>query len=203
MWVHYSSTRNDLAGWIKKALTSQGQQSLDTGISCIRSHIGIPGNEIADKEAGIRSFTGQLLSQTHTATEGGIRQAHKAARATYRSRPTLGLGQLTQWPRRALSAYTWTRTNRGPMRQWLHHIKLAADPSCAACHHPQQDRIHIVFHCPALQTQRLRTIGTREGDSWEHLDRPLLIKSRTEANQQQDGREAFFLEIFNFLTQHS
>lgn len=157
-------------------------------------------NEIADREAAIRNFTGQLFSEPHTATYAGIKQLHKQARATHRSMPTMGLGRLTQWSRRALSAYTWTRTNRGPMKQWLHQIRKADDPRCPACQHHTQDGQHIVFHCPALRTQCNKLIGTREGDSWQHLDHPILIKHTREVKKQQDGTETFFEEVFNFLT---
>ena len=86
------------------------------------------------------------------------------------------------------------------MKEWLHKIQKADDPRCPACQHPTQDGQHIVFHCPALGTQRNKLIGTREGDSWEHLDRPILIKHARDVNRQQDGTEAFFEEVYNFLS---
>ena len=144
---------------------------------------------------------GQLLSEPYTATHAGIQQLHKEARASHRARASLGLGRLTLWDRRALSAYTWTRTDRGPMRKWLFHINKSDTPTCTACQHHTQDvdGEHIVFHCPALEPTRTRYIGTRSADTWQALDRPLLIKSTTEVNRQEDGTEAFFLAVFNFL----
>ena len=91
-----TAPRSGIERAIKRMLASRGQQNLDTGISWIRAHIGIPGNEAADREAGLKSFVGQILRQELTATEGGIRQATKAARASYRSVPSLGLGQVVQ-----------------------------------------------------------------------------------------------------------
>ena len=192
--------RSGIEKAIKRTITERGRPNLTTGISWVRSHIGITGNELAGKAAGQRSFTGQLLSEPYTATTAGIRQLHKEARVTHRARTTLGLGRLTQWNRRALSAYTWTRTNRGPMRQWLFQINKIDNPTCTACQHHTQDGDHVVFHCPALRSQRTHLIGMRQGETWEDIDRPLWIKSTTEVNRQQDGTEAFFMEVFNFLT---
>ena len=107
-------------------------------------------NEIADREAAITSFTGQLFNEPHTITYAGIRQMHTQARAEHRCKQSMDLGKLTQWGRRGLSAYTWTRTNCGPMKEWLHKIRKADDARCTACQHYTQDGQHIMFHCPAL-----------------------------------------------------
>ena len=193
------STHSSIKTAIKRLLTIRGENSLDTGIAWVRSHIGVTGNEIADEACARRSFTGQLLSEPQIATEAGIRQTHKQARATWRARATTGLERLTQWGRQALSAYTQTRTNRVPMKACLYKIGTADDPRCPACSHPTQDGDHIVFHCPALRAQRDRLIGTRGGDSWSHLDHPLLIKLTPEDNELQDGTELFCKAVFDVL----
>ena len=129
---------------------------------------------------------------------------HKQVRATHRARPSLGMDRLTQWHRCALSAYTWTRTNRGPMRQWLFKINKADDLRCPACQHHTQGGDHIVFHCPALQPQRFQLIGTRDGDAWEHLDHPLLIKAPQRQTDNRTGQRLsswqFSISLPNFPT---
>lgn len=57
---------------IKQAIAKRGSQNLDTSISWVWSHIGIPGNELADKAVEQRRFTRQLLSEPYTATAAGI-----------------------------------------------------------------------------------------------------------------------------------
>ena len=134
------------------------------------------------------------------ATERDMRQASKATRQQQRQNQAYGLGRCTDWPRRALSAYTWMRTNKRPQRRWLHHIGKAGGKECS-CGHDTQDGHHFTFLCPLYETTKRRLIGARESDSWESLDKPLLIKGREEGREHYaDGVELFFLYIFAQLT---
>ena len=112
----------------------------------------------------------------------------------------MGRGRLTHCGRRALSAYTCTRINRGPIQVWLNKIRNANGLRCPVCQHHTQDGQHIVFHCPTLSIQHSELIGTREGTYWEHLDRPILIKHTREVKRQPDGTERFFEQVYNFLS---
>ena len=199
------SPRSGIEVRIKRALRQRGSSQMDTGTSWVRAHIGINGNEKADTEAGIRSHLGQLLSEPGTATEAGIRQLSKQARAAHRSTPSLGLGKRTMWPRQPLSAYTWMRTNRGPgpMRALEPgSTKLARQTALNVQPAPTtQYGRHIVFHCPALTQQRNRLIGAREVDDreWADLDRPILIRDTQSPNEYRDGVQDFFHVIFNLF----
>ena len=192
-------TRSDIESQIKHELAKRAAAQMDTGVSWVRSYIGIKGNEVADREAGLCSYSGQLLSKPYTATEAGIRQHTKQARASARIVPSTGIGNQMTWPRQALSAYTWARTNRGPFKYWLHKIGKADSPNCPACDHHAQDGFHVTFQCPALAHHRNRLMGAREGDTWAHLDRPILIKYTQDPNRQQDGVQDFFHVIFTLF----
>ena len=90
---------------IKTALRRRQALSLDTGITWVRAHIGIRGNELADQHATFQSWLGEVsgAGARRTATEGGIRRVAKAARKEERSVAIAGygLGGKVQWGRRA------------------------------------------------------------------------------------------------------
>ena len=130
-------------------------QKLDTGISWVRAHIGISGNELADQHATFHSFRGAIAGDKRTATEGGIRRIPKEVRAAERTAEGYGLGGRATWGRHTLSAYTWFRTGKGPQREWLHKIKKAEDPSCP-CGAATQTGDHIVSDCSLHLDKRRR-----------------------------------------------
>ena len=108
-----------------------------------------------------------------TTTEGGIRRIAKEARASERAAEGYGLGSRTQWGRRALSAYTWFRTGKGPQRQRLHRIGRAENPSCPAGAAVQSGD-HIVWDCNLHLSERRRNwmVGLAR---WEEIDRPIWV----------------------------
>ena len=122
----------------------------------------------------------------------------KATRAESRKVPTFGKGRLVNWKRRALSAYTWMRTGRGPQKEWLYRIRAAADQSCPCGGHSQSGE-HVVWHCRLHDEERRRNRihQTRAGE-WGDLDDPIWVpnddvEGREESDQEQvDGVERFF-----------
>lgn len=185
---------------MKQLLRIRECKRYGTGVSWVRAHIGIIGKEIADKQAALQSHLGRVRSSPLTATEAGIRQTSKATRASFRAQPGYGMGRGTNYRRQALSAYTWMRTNKVPQRSWLLKLGKADGSYCTHCDHHTQDGTHLVFHCPALDTDRRHYIGGRQSDSWEALDLPLLILNEEEENEYIDGTEQFFFSLFSFLT---
>ena len=81
---------------IKAALQRREAQQLDTGISWVRAHICIRGNELADQHALFQSYRGAIAGDKRTATEGGIRRIAKKARAVEREVEGYGLGGRNQ-----------------------------------------------------------------------------------------------------------
>ena len=190
---------------IKAALRRRAMLSLDTGISWVRAHIGIRGNELADQYTTFQSFRGEISRADRTATEGRIRRIAKEVRANERAVATYGQGGKVAWKRRALAAYTWFRTGKGPQRQWLHKsnqtihkIGKAEDPSCA-CGATIQSGEHIVWQCNrhSYERARNRINRTRDGN-WGDLDGKIWfpnddVEGRRESDDQQvDGVERFF-----------
>ena len=166
------------------------------GISWIRAHIGIAGNETADHRATFESHRGQIGGERGIVTEGGVRQASRAARVEARSVTTYGKGRLVGWRRRALSAYTWMRTGKGPQREWLHRIRASDDPSCP-CGATVQSGEHIVWHCH-LHDEARRRNRVHLTTHWGELDDPIWVpnddvEGREEGDEEQvNGVERFF-----------
>ena len=170
------------------------REHLDTAISWVRSHIGIPGNEAADKLADWQSHLGAVSGLPTVATYEGLRAYHKQVRKTYRAQPSLGFGNKVLWGRKALSAYTWLRTNRGPQREWLHKIRKADSPTCDCG--ATQSGDHITFHCPIVQTARTTLLGP-EACTWAHLDAP-----RYDQEEEDGDKSDLVEEFFSFLFDH-
>ena len=182
---------------LKQELRARGH--LECQIAWVRSHIGIPGNEVADAAANRCSHLGQVRGSPSRATEGGIRQINRDTRKAWRHIVGLGQGNRTAWSRQALSAYIWMRTNKGPQRSWLHRIDKAETKACD-CGHPEQDGTHITFFCHIHDQDRTRLIGARTEDTWEALDLPIDIRDENSGRQEYfDGVEAFFQYFFAHL----
>ena len=125
----------------------------------------------------------------------GICRRSKAIRAASRKIPSVG--QAIAWNRQATSAYTWVRTNRGPLQYWLHHIGKSDSPLCVCSPPTIQDGHHVTFLCPHLDTERQRLLRGRT--TWEALDSPLYIRDHL-GDEAYEATEEFFSHVFSFLT---
>jgi len=178
---------------IKDNVIQKGET--DTAIAWIRSHIGIPGNEQADRAANFASILGDISSSEDVVTEGGIRQISRAARGTFRHQSGFGK-RRSDWHRHTITGYTWMRTNRGPQKSWLYHIGKTDDPRYP-CGHGVQDGDHITFECPQLDTIRKDLLGPRK--TWEELDDPNWRKDDGD-DSHWDTIEAFCDNIFSVFS---
>ncbi|KAF8422182.1 hypothetical protein EV426DRAFT_706328 [Tirmania nivea] len=163
--VNSHPARSAIETAIMESLAEREENHYDTNIAWVRSHIGIPGNEVADKKA---AFSSTLV-------------------------PTELKGDTASWNRHALSAYTWLRTDRGPQKQWLHHIGKADSAACTCGYHTQ-DGTHLTFNCPDFQPQRTALGSIKD---WEDLDRPIWIEE--EDGERWDAVEEFFGFIYRRL----
>ena len=149
---------------IKKALLDRTR---DIGILWIKGHIGIPGNEEADKRAEFESILGELSGARRIATEEGVLARSRATRKSFRLQPGYN-PRSCEWNRHSLSALTWTRTERGPQNKWLHHIEKVPSPSCTC--RAAEESGHNVFECPRFRAIWAEFLGDK--NSWEELDKP-------------------------------
>lgn len=86
------------------------------------------------------------------------------------------------------------RTNKGPQRQWLHHIRKLDSPLCDCSDTPQSGD-HIVFSCPLHRIARTALLGPGN-HSWQSLDHPRYDQNNDDDEEQSDLVEEFFGYIF-------
>ena len=136
--------RSVIEARIQHTLDIRKNNNQDTYIAWVKGHKDIKGNERADKLSKETSIPGH--ESEGVITPAGLRAWARQARAEARG----GSGEgILRWHRRAISAYTWCATEKGPQRKWLHHIKKADTDECD-CHHQQQTGEHLVEGCSLL-----------------------------------------------------
>jgi len=166
---------------LREAILGRGQT---TAVAWIRGHLGLVGNTIADELPELHSHLGTTSLHLRTATPEGVKAASRAIRRASRTRAGFGT-RRTDWHKHALSTYSWYRSERGPQKAWLHHIRKVDDPACP-CGHPKQIGEHIVFHCPNHNSTRSRLLGGKK--TWEYIDKPDWGK---EGDDSYDAIEGF------------
>ena len=152
---------------------------------------------VADKAADVQSHLqlGPIAGSPNIVTFEGLRAHGKSIRKEVRAQPTLGLGSRPLWNRRALSASTWMRSNKGPQLEWLYKIRKGESPLCPCGAIQSAD--HIVFACPRHHAARQALLGSGTL-TWESLDAPRYHPDDEE--QETDLVEEFFHYIFAFFS---
>ena len=149
----------------------------------VKSHIGIEGNEAADewakKAAGGLGNT-EREGYATLITEGGVKQTVSAKRREERSQRGWGQGKVVGWDRKAVTWYTYLRTDRGPIRIWKKRIGKAVEDNCKKCGVQETGR-HLTFECPVNQDIREKTI--RGARTWEDLE----DKEKIEEGKWKEG----------------
>ena len=118
--------RSHIEARIQSALETRESEKLETHISWVKGHKDIKGNELADKLSKHSSILGH--ESEGTVTPAGLKAWARRVRAEARGGGNNN-GPLG-WCRKALSAYTWCRTNKGPQNEWLFKIKKTDTESC-------------------------------------------------------------------------
>ena len=132
----------------------------------MKGHKDIKGNEAADKLSKEASILGH--ESEGVVTPAGLRAWARRVRAEARG----GAGEgILPWHRRAVSAYTWCITERGPQKKWLNHIKKADTPECD-CQQLQTGQ-HLAEECNRLADARKTVRNELKAWKTRHILKPL------------------------------
>ena len=163
---------------LAKLMKTVGEREEEDGkgavaLGWVKAHIGIHGNEMADRMAKKGAEKGAEILQV---TKGGIRQKVKDWRKVKRQVAGFGKGKAVSWNQRQTTTYSQLRTNKGALQSWKYRIGRAEDPRCRYC---EDDEVemgdHIVFECKKWDNLRKKVWieeerTMRRWQSWEDLD---------------------------------
>ena len=109
------------------------------------------------------------------------------------------------WHRKAISAYTWCATEKGPQKKWLHFVKKADTPECRCPAEQIQSGEHLVERCSLLTEERGRV--KKELGAWKtryiqkqpEKKKKGPVEPEKEKEKEKDEMEDFFCQIHEFL----
>ena len=105
------------------------------------------------------------------------------------------------WHSRAISAYTWCITEKGPQRKWLHFIKKADTPECVCQQQYPQTGEHLVEKCNLLANAR-KIVKNEEMLTWRirHVHKAKQKKKGPvePEEEEEDKLERFFCQLHEF-----
>ena len=136
--------RSHIEARIQKALETRGNQQLETMISWVKGYKDINSNKranIMSKEASILGYDSDGVV-TLVGLKAWARRVRTEVRGGGNGNGLLG------WCRKALSAYTWCRTNKGLQNEWLFKFKKTDTDSCK--YRKTIIGTHVVEECPEL-----------------------------------------------------
>ena len=112
--------------------------------ACVAAHIGIKGNEEADKLVKEATDEEALIVEI---TEGGLKQKWKAIRASERAVVGFGGGRISKLSRAAEVMYAHLSTNKGNLQRWRFIIGRSESEECRGCGKGPENGSHVAIGC--------------------------------------------------------
>ena len=187
--------RSAIEARILETLETRENNLLETHIAWVKGHKDIKGNEKADKLSKETSILGH--ESEGVVTPAGLKAWARRVRAEARG----GSGEgILGWHRRAISAYTWCVTEKGPQRKWLHYIKKADTSECEC--HQQQTGEHLVEECSLLADVR-KPVEKEDMCTWKTRHIHKIEKKKKgpvepKKEEEVDELERFFCHVYEF-----
>ena len=129
-------------------------------LAWIKAHIGINGNEMADKMA--KEAT--VHQGENKVTEGGIKAVWQEMRRNERRVEGFGKGRVIGWNRTSVTAYSHMRTGKGRLRGWREKIGKEDFGFCQCGAGMMETGTHAAFGC--IQGER----WGRRWSTWKQMD---------------------------------
>ena len=173
---------------IQHALENRENNRLDTYIAWVKGHKDIKGNEKADKLSKETSILGH--ESEAVVTPAGLRAWARRERAKARG----GSEGILGWHRKAISAYTWCVTEKGPQNKWLHKIKKSDTPACRCQqerptqHQEEQSGEHLAERCRLLSRARTQ-VERKELLEWRSRHARNKIEEKKKKGPVEPGKE--------------
>ena len=149
----------DAQEWVRK-IKLISRQTSNVTIIWVPSHCGVDGNEEADRLADLGTKMDQSqIPITLAIATAKIRKrkwnpTHKRALEIYQDKKKPKLEVERQWPRSVQSLYSRLRSNHAKeLKQYMYRIDVADDPYCE-CEEGEESTIHVLMHCPKLDSIR-------------------------------------------------
>ena len=118
------------------------RMGLSTRFGWVKAHVGIDGNEKADRMAK----TGCRESLLPQVTEGGVKAYWKEVRGRERAQRGLGSGQVVRWNRTAVLRHTHLRVGMGEVGEWR-RVFGNENSLCPLCKVEEETGTYLVFRC--------------------------------------------------------
>ena len=190
--------RSAIEARIHQVLGTLENNRQDTYIAWVKGHKDIKGNEKADKLSKETSILGH--ESEGVVTPAGLRAWARRVRAEARG----GIGEgILGWHRRAISAYTWCVTEKGPQNKWLHKLKKSDTPACRCQQQEEQSGEHLAARC-SLLTRARSQVERKELLEWKsrHARNKMEKKEKGPVEpgkeEEEDKLETFFCQLYEF-----
>lgn len=191
--LHNSKNHNSLIEKIRQQIITLERQNWTVEIAWVKAHVGIRGNETADrlaKKATINNEAETYIKIPLSALRKSIRektleqwecewQNTTKGAETKQYFPTVAQRLKQRFP--ITANITAMLTGHGRLKAYYHRFHLTDDPTCP-CNEESQTTDHLLYRCSQFSQQRekLRMDIAKKGAAWPASKKDLITRFKKE-----------------------